>query len=106
MLHRAFAQFLEIVLRDDLVEVFLRQILRRSGARCSVVGSSATALIALYGLLSPPISLIGRSWTTLNPIPAAQSINCRNASRSPMPRSVFRAKREQRRQHSRDLLLG
>src|SRR6202022_552703 len=57
------------------------------GARCSVVGSIALALIALYGLLSPPISLIGRSCTSLNPISAAQSINSRKTETSPIPRS-------------------
>ena len=45
------------------------------------------ALIALYGLLSAPVSLTGRSWTSLNPIPATQSINSRNVATSPMPKS-------------------
>jgi len=52
-----------------------------------VVIGIATALIALYGLWSPPISLMGSSCTSLNPMSAAQSTNCRNASRSPIPRS-------------------
>src|SRR6266481_509 len=59
---------------------------------CSVKGSIAMALIALYGLLSAPISLMGRSWTSLNPTSATQSINSRNAATSPMPKSFSRRK--------------
>ena len=58
------------------------------GARSSVVGSIAIELMALYGLLSPPVSLIGKSCTRWKPASADQSMNSRKAPRSPMPRSL------------------
>ena len=63
-------------------------------------------LMALYGLLSPPVSLIGRSCTSAKPASAAQSMNRRNVPVSPMPWSDLRAKGENRDQHPGDPVVG
>lgn len=49
-------------------------------------GSSATELIALYGLLSSPTSLRGSIFTTANPQESAHSINSFRQNVSPIPK--------------------
>ena len=57
------------------------------GSVAIVVGSIAMALNRLYGLQSPPVSLIGRICTTESPCRAVQEISSLSASVSPTPRS-------------------
>ena len=48
--------------------------------------------MALYGLLSGPVSLMGSNWRKPTPLAAAQSHIWRRAAVSPMPRSSSRRK--------------
>ena len=60
---------------------------RMPGSVAIVVGSIAMALSRLYGLQSPPVSLIGRICTTESPCRAVQEISSLSASVSPTPKS-------------------
>jgi len=104
ILYRAKTQAVEINVGNFTIKVFAAKSGGEFGARCRVVGSMAVALMALYGLLSAPVSLIGRSWTSLNPISATQSIT-RATRRGRRFQVILSAQGKQRCQHSRDFFL-
>ena len=106
MLYRAFAQFLEIVLRNDVLEVLCREILRRPGRevqrrRLQREGTDRVVWAVITTHFVDGQKLDDLESNLRRPInKLTQGLQIAD------PQIGLRPQRKKRRQHSGDLLIG
>ena len=106
VLDRAFAQLLQIVVRDNVVEVFLRKILGRSGREMQGRRLERDRANRIVRAVIAAHFIDRQELDDLEPNPRRPIDKLPQRLQIADAQIGLRAQREKRREHSRDFLLG